>query len=85
MGFIGVLLSGLVIGLLARAFKPGDDRMGIVMTVLLGVAGALVAGYVGQALNIYQVGEPAGWIASILGAVILLAIVHAVTGRRRSY
>ncbi len=82
MSFLGVLLVGLVVGLLARAIKPGDDKMGWIMTILLGVAGSLLATYVGVALGWYQQGEPAGWIASIIGAIVLLVLYGMV--RRKS-
>jgi uncharacterized membrane protein YeaQ/YmgE (transglycosylase-associated protein family) len=68
------LIVGLVIGLIARALKPGDDNMGWIMTIILGIAGSLIAGYVGRALGWYQPGQPAGWIASVLGAIILLVV-----------
>jgi uncharacterized membrane protein YeaQ/YmgE (transglycosylase-associated protein family) len=72
--FIGTLIVGLVVGLIARALKPGDDNMGWIMTIVLGIAGSLIAGYVGRALGWYQPGQPAGWIASVLGAIILLVV-----------
>ena len=72
--FIGTLIVGLVVGLIARAIKPGDDNMGWIMTIVLGIAGSLIAGYVGRALGWYQPGQPAGWIASVIGAIILLVV-----------
>lgn len=84
MTFLGFLISGFIIGLIARAIKPGSDSMGIIMTTCLGMAGALIAGYVGQAMNLYAPGQPAGWLASILGAILLLVIAHATFGRPRS-
>ncbi|MFM0056018.1 GlsB/YeaQ/YmgE family stress response membrane protein [Paraburkholderia phytofirmans] len=80
--FIGTVIVGLVVGLIARAVKPGDDRMGLIMTIVLGIAGSLIAGYVGRALGWYQPGQAAGWIASVIGAIILLVIYGLV--RRRS-
>ncbi|MFM0392032.1 GlsB/YeaQ/YmgE family stress response membrane protein [Paraburkholderia phytofirmans] len=80
--FIGTVIVGLVVGLIARAVKPGDDRMGLIMTIVLGIAGSLIAGYVGRALGWYQPGQTAGWIASVIGAIILLVIYGLV--RRRS-
>ncbi|ACD18584.1 GlsB/YeaQ/YmgE family stress response membrane protein [Paraburkholderia phytofirmans] len=82
LSFIGTLIVGLVVGLIARAVKPGDDRMGLIMTIVLGIAGSLIAGYVGRALGWYQPGQAAGWVASIIGAIILLVIYGLV--RRRS-
>ncbi|RYF17301.1 MAG: GlsB/YeaQ/YmgE family stress response membrane protein [Comamonadaceae bacterium] len=81
MEILGMILVGFVVGLIARAVKPGNDRMGIIMTTLLGIAGAFLAGFLGQALGLYTAGEPAGWIASVIGAVLLLFIVGLVRGR----
>ncbi|GKT25185.1 GlsB/YeaQ/YmgE family stress response membrane protein [Acidovorax sp. SUPP3334] len=75
---LGVLLVGLVVGLLARALKPGDDKLGWIMTSLLGVAGSFLATYIGMAMGWYKEGEPAGWIASILGAILLLVVYGLV-------
>jgi uncharacterized membrane protein YeaQ/YmgE (transglycosylase-associated protein family) len=83
MSIIGTIIVGFIVGLIARAVKPGNDRMGIIMTTLLGIAGAFVARYVGQAMGLYGPNEPAGWIASVIGAVILLFLVAMVRGRRR--
>ena len=70
---LGTILIGFIVGLIARALKPGDDKLGLIMTTLLGIAGAFVARYVGMAMGLYTEGEAAGWIASVLGAVVLLA------------
>ncbi|MDR5739792.1 MULTISPECIES: GlsB/YeaQ/YmgE family stress response membrane protein [unclassified Caballeronia] len=82
LAFIGTLIVGLVVGLIARAIKPGNDSMGWIMTIVLGIAGSLIAGYVGRALGWYQPGQPAGWIASVIGAIILLVIYGMIRGRR---
>lgn len=81
MEILGMILVGFIVGLIARAVKPGNDGMGIIMTTLLGIAGAFVAGFLGQALGLYAAGEPAGWIASVIGAVLLLFIVGMIRGR----
>jgi uncharacterized membrane protein YeaQ/YmgE (transglycosylase-associated protein family) len=81
MSIIGTIIVGFVVGLLARALKPGNDKLGIIMTTLLGVAGAFLARYVGQAMGWYREGEAAGWIASIVGAIVLLVIYSLVKGR----
>ncbi|WP_066732548.1 GlsB/YeaQ/YmgE family stress response membrane protein [Cupriavidus sp. D384] len=78
MAFLGTVFVGLIVGLIARAIKPGDDKMGWIMTIVLGVLGALLAGYVGRAMGFYRAGEPIGWIASIIGAIVLLFIYDAV-------
>ena len=83
MSIIGTILVGFIVGLIARAIKPGNDRMGIILTTLLGIAGAFVARYLGQAMGLYTANEPAGWIASVIGAVILLFVFALVRGRRR--
>jgi uncharacterized membrane protein YeaQ/YmgE (transglycosylase-associated protein family) len=82
MAILTMIIVGFIVGLLARALKPGNDRMGIIMTTLVGIAGSVLAGYAGQAMGWYRPGEPAGWIASIVGAIILLVIVGLVRGRR---
>jgi uncharacterized membrane protein YeaQ/YmgE (transglycosylase-associated protein family) len=82
MAILTMIIVGFVVGLLARALKPGNDRMGIILTTLVGIAGSFLAGYAGQALGLYTPGQPAGWIASILGAMVLLVIVSLLRGRR---
>jgi uncharacterized membrane protein YeaQ/YmgE (transglycosylase-associated protein family) len=82
LSLIGTVIVGLVVGLIARAVKPGDDSMGLIMTIILGIAGSLIAGYVGRALGWYQPGQAAGWVASVIGAIVLLVIYGLV--RRRS-
>lgn len=81
LALIGTLIVGLVVGLIARALKPGDDNMGIIMTMAVGIVGSLIAGYVGRALGWYQPGQAAGWIASVVGAIVLLVIVGFVKRR----
>jgi uncharacterized membrane protein YeaQ/YmgE (transglycosylase-associated protein family) len=81
MSIIGTILIGFVVGLIARAIKPGDDKLGLIMTTLLGIAGAFVARYAGMALGLYTEGQAAGWIASVIGAVVLLFIYGLVRGR----
>jgi len=83
MSIIGTIVVGFIVGLLARALKPGDDRMGLIMTTLLGIAGALVAKYVGQAMGWYGPNDAAGWIASVVGAIVLLIIYGLIRGPRR--
>lgn len=81
MGIIGTIIVGLIVGAIARFLLPGEQKMGWILTCLLGIAGSLVAGFVGQALGWYAVGQPAGWIASVLGAVVLLLIVGKLNRR----
>jgi uncharacterized membrane protein YeaQ/YmgE (transglycosylase-associated protein family) len=69
------VIVGLAVGAIARFIMPGEQKMGWILTCLLGIGGSLVAGYVGQALGMYAVGQPAGWIASVIGALVLLFVV----------
>ena len=78
MSILGTILIGLVVGFIARAVKPGDDKLGWIMTAVLGVAGSFLASYAGTAMGWYKQGEAAGWIASVVGAVILLVIYGMV-------
>ncbi|MFN9775381.1 MAG: GlsB/YeaQ/YmgE family stress response membrane protein [Burkholderiales bacterium] len=80
MGLIGTLFVGLVVGAIARLVMPGGQKMGWIMTILLGIGGSFVAGFVGQALGWYTAGQGAGWIASVLGAVVLLFAVQKLRG-----
>lgn len=75
MSIIGTFLVGLVVGAIARFVMPGEQKMCWILTALLGIAGSFVAGFVGQALGWYRAGQGAGWIASVLGAVVLLFVV----------
>ena len=83
MWILWTLLIGLVVGALARLFMPGRDPGGIIITMLLGVAGAALAGFLGRALGWYRAGaEGPGIIASVLGAMLLLFLYRVVAGRR---
>ncbi|MFA5596066.1 MAG: GlsB/YeaQ/YmgE family stress response membrane protein [Pusillimonas sp.] len=78
MGIISMIVVGFIVGLLARAIMPGDQKLGIIMTIILGIAGSIVAGYLGAALGFYAAGQGAGWIGSIIGAVIVLFVYGKV-------
>ena len=91
LGWIGwiifgliVGIVGLIVGIVGKFLMPGRDPGGFIVTILLGIAGALLGGFVGRALGFYQEGEPAGFIMAVIGAIILLAIYRAVIGRRRT-
>lgn len=83
MGILGWIIFGLVIGALAKFVMPGRDGGGIIVTTLLGIVGALLGGFLGRALGLYQEGEPAGFIGALVGALVVLFIYRAMTGRRR--
>jgi uncharacterized membrane protein YeaQ/YmgE (transglycosylase-associated protein family) len=82
MGFIWTIVIGFIAGLIAKFLMPGRDPAGFIITTLLGIAGALVATWIGQAIGWYRAGEGAGLIGAVVGAVIVLAIYRAVAGRR---
>ena len=79
MGIIVTIIVGFIVGLIARAIMPGNQSMGLIMTTILGIVGSLVAGYGGAALGLYAAGTPAGWIASVVGAIIVLWIYGMVS------
>jgi uncharacterized membrane protein YeaQ/YmgE (transglycosylase-associated protein family) len=83
MSIVWTVLIGFVAGLIARAIKPGDDSMGIIMTTVVGVLGALAATYIGQAMGWYTAGQPAGFIASVVGAIVLL-IIWGLVAKKKS-
>jgi uncharacterized membrane protein YeaQ/YmgE (transglycosylase-associated protein family) len=76
------IVFGLVVGALAKLIMPGSDPGGIIITILLGIAGSLVGGFVGRVLGLYGPGQPAGFVMSILGAIILLAIYRQIARSR---
>ena len=80
--WLWVVLIGLVIGALAKLIMPGKDPGGFIVTALLGIAGSLLATWLGRAAGLYQEGQSAGFIMSVIGAIVLLAIYHMV--KRRS-
>ncbi|MEA2698140.1 MAG: hypothetical protein QOI66_2411 [Myxococcales bacterium] len=84
MHIIWSLIVGLVVGAIAKLLMPGRDPGGIIITMLLGIAGSVIAGFLGRALGIYHAGDAGpGIIASVIGAVLVLAIYRAASGRRR--
>lgn len=80
MGLVGTLFVGLIVGAIARFVLPGEQKMGWIMTCLLGVGGSLAAGFVGQQMGWYVAGQGAGWLASIAGAVVLLVVAQKLRG-----
>ena len=81
MHYVWTSIVGLIVGAIARFVMPGDQKMGWIMTALLGIAGSLVATFIGQALKWYEPGQTAGWIASVVGALVLLFVVQKLRGR----
>jgi uncharacterized membrane protein YeaQ/YmgE (transglycosylase-associated protein family) len=82
MGILGWILFGLVVGALAKFLMPGRDGGGVLLTILLGIGGALLGGFLGRALGLYQPGEPAGFVGALVGAVLVLFLYRAMAGRR---
>ncbi len=82
MGIISMIIVGFIVGLIARAIMPGEQKFGIILTIILGIIGSVVAGYLGAALGYYQAGEGAGWIGSIIGAIIVLFIYGLIVKKR---
>ena len=74
-------IIGLIIGVVAKLLMPGKDPGGIIVTMLLGIAGSLLAGWIGGAVGLYQPGQSAGFIMSVLGAIVLLAIYRVIKGK----
>ncbi len=81
MSIIWTLIIGLVVGAIAKLIMPGKDPGGFIITILLGIAGAFLAGFLGRAMHWYSEGQPAGFIASVIGAIILLVIYRLLRGR----
>jgi len=81
-GILGWILFGLIVGAVAKLIMPGNDPGGIIVTMLLGIVGAVVGGWIGRALGFYGPNDPAGFLMSLVGAVALLALYRAFAGRR---
>jgi uncharacterized membrane protein YeaQ/YmgE (transglycosylase-associated protein family) len=82
MGIISAIIIGLMVGAIARFLMPGKDPGGWIITILIGLAGSFLGTYLGQAVGLYRTGEPAGFIVSILGAIILLLLYRLGVKRR---
>ena len=80
---LGWIVFGLIVGVIAKLLMPGRDPGGFVITILLGIAGAMLGGFIGRAIGFYGPNQSAGYLVSILGAILLLAIYRAVGGHRR--
>lgn len=82
MEYVWTALIGFIAGLVARAVHPGKDDLGIIMTIVLGIAGSFIATYLGQAVGWYKQGESAGFIMSVIGAVVLLVIYGFIAKKK---
>ena len=83
MTIIWAIIIGFIVGLLAKFLMPGRDPGGFIVTTLLGIVGALVATFLGQAMGIYAAGQSAGFIGAVIGAIVVLLVYHMIRGRRR--
>jgi uncharacterized membrane protein YeaQ/YmgE (transglycosylase-associated protein family) len=81
MTFLWMIVVGLIVGAVAKLLMPGRDPGGFIVTILLGIGGSVLAGLLGRAVGWYNQGEPVGFIASVIGAVLLLAIYRLIVGR----
>jgi uncharacterized membrane protein YeaQ/YmgE (transglycosylase-associated protein family) len=81
---LGWIVFGLIVGVIAKLLMPGRDPGGFVITILLGIAGALLGGFVGRAMGLYGPGDTAGFLMSLLGAILLLTLYRVLGGRRRT-
>ncbi len=79
-----IIFIGFIVGLLARFLKPGNDGMGIILTILLGIAGAVLASFIGQQMGWYAPGQAAGFIGALIGAIVILVIISLLRGKRRT-
>ena len=82
IAIISWIVFGLIVGALAKLLMPGDDPGGFIVTILLGIAGAVVGGLVGRAVGLYGPDQTAGYLMSIVGAIVLLALYRLMTRRR---
>lgn len=82
MGILSWIVFGLVVGIIAKLVTPGRDPGGFIVTMLLGIAGALLGGFLGRAMGFYGPNEAAGWLMSIAGAIVLLLLYRMVARRR---
>lgn len=82
-GIIGWIVFGLVVGAIAKLVMPGKDPGGIIVTVLLGIVGAVLGGWIGRAMNLYGPNEPAGFVMALIGAIVVLALYRMTISRGR--
>lgn len=80
-GLIGTIIFGLIVGLVAKLLMPGKDPSGFFITAIIGIVGSLIGGFLGRMLGLYREGDPAGFIMSVIGAMVLLYVYHLVVKR----
>jgi len=83
MSILGWIIFGLIVGVVAKLLMPGRDPGGFIVTILLGIVGALVGGFLGRVLGLYREGDPVGFIMAVLGSIVLLLLYRIVAGRSR--
>ena len=82
MGILTWIVFGLVVGVIAKLLMPGRDPGGFIVTILLGIAGAMLGGFIGRAMGFYAANQAAGWLMSITGAIVLLVLYRMMVGRK---
>ena len=82
LGILGWIIFGLIVGALAKLVMPGKDPGGVIVTILLGIAGALLGGFIGRALGLYGPEDAAGFVMAFIGAIVLLALYRVTVGRK---
>jgi uncharacterized membrane protein YeaQ/YmgE (transglycosylase-associated protein family) len=82
MSIVGTIIIGFFVGLVARFIKPDEDKMGLLFTTLVGIVGAFVGRFLGQAIGVYRADEPSGFVGAVLGAVIVLTLLKVTNNRR---
>ena len=84
VGIVGWILFGLIVGVIAKLIMPGRDPGGIIVTMLLGIVGAVLGGFLGRSLGFYGPQQAAGWLMSIVGAIVVLMLYRVLAGRSRT-
>ena len=85
MSIIGWIIFGLIVGVVAKLLMPGRDPGGIIVTILLGIGGALLGGFLGRVLGWYGDGDPVGFIMAVIGAILMLFVYRKISGPSRAY
>ena len=83
MGILGWIVFGLIVGIVAKFLTPGRDPGGFIVTILIGIVGALLGGFIGRAVGLYREDDPVGFVMAVIGAIVLLLLYRMFTGSRR--